>query len=301
ACRAQALFVANDFAELEASFETAGTETDFTRQISMAPLRGGLLNFFDYGPDSIETNLRRLIQWRREFPESTLVGPLEAELFSAWAWQARGVGFARDVNPLQWQLYGFRTEMAKASLDADAVSGRRLSPLWYQAWFDVSIDSRDRNELLEKHAEAQGLYPRYYSLQRGVIRTLLPRWRSGSDSDVLAFIEDQVRNSHETERDEVYARLMWTYADTDGDQTTVYQYLKGDNWDSFRRGFSTLVERNPESDYLLNVFARIACAAASPDDYRRLRPQLESRLSATAWTIETTLEKCDQKFPSRSE
>jgi len=296
ACRAQALFVANNFAELETSFQTAGTQPDFTRQISMAPWRGGLLNFFEFGPDSIETNLRRLIAWRHEFPESTLVGPLEAELFSAWAWQARGGGFARDVNPLQWQLYGLRTEMAKASLDADAASDRNRSPLWYQAWFDVSIDTRDRTVLFEKHAEAQALYPSYHSLQRGIIRTLLPRWR-GSDRDVLAFIEDQVRNTGEAERDEVYARLMWTYADADGEQTTAYQYLKGDNWDRFRRGFTALVERNPESDYLLNVFARISCAAASSEDYRRLRPQLEARISATGWTTGTTLESCDQRFP----
>ena len=299
ACRSQELFVANDFAALEALFETAGTETDFTRKISMAPLRSGLLNFFEFGPHDIEANLRRLIKWRREFPESTLVGPLEAELFSAWAWQARGAGSAREVNPLQWELYGFRTEMAKAALDAEVESGRR-SPLWYQAWFDVSIDTIEREDLLAKHAEAQALYPRYYSLQRGVIRTLLPRWR-GSDNDVLTFIDDQIRNAPETERDELYARLMWTYADADGDQTTIYQYLKGDNWDKFQRGFTTVLERNPESDYALNVFARIACAADSREDYRRLRPQLESRKSATAWTIEATLESCDAKLPALPE
>ena len=113
-----------------------------------------------------------------------------------------------------------------------------------------------------------------------------------------AFIDDQVQNAAEAERDETYARLIWTYADADGDRSNVYEYLKGDNWNRFNRGFTTLIERHPESDYVLNVYARLACAAASREDYRRLRPQLESRQSAPAWTIETTIENCDKKLPA---
>jgi hypothetical protein len=229
-------------------------------------------------------------------PESTIVGPLQAELFSAWAWQARGPGGARDVNAVQWELYGLRTEMAKAALDADIVPGRIRSPLWYQAWFDVSIDSLEREEVFAKHAEAQALYPRYYPLQRTVIRTLLPRWRR-STNDLFAFIDAVVTSAPPSEKDEVYARLMWAYADADGDQSTVYEYLRGDNWDTFKRGFTAMMNRNPDGDYVLNVFARMACAAAAQEDYRRLRPSLTSRLSATAWTTATTVATCDGKLP----
>ena len=300
ACRAQALFAARDYAGLEEMFEAAGTGVDFAGNLSMAPLRAGLADFFEYGPHSVETNLGRLVDWRRAFPESVLVGPLEAEVFSAWAWQARGTGFARDVTPQAWQLYSYRNMMARAALDSGGDSVR--SPLWYQAWLDISVDtSTDQEELLAKFAEAEALYPRYYALHRAVIRSLLPRW-GGSHEDVMDFIDDQVRKAPAAERDVLYARLIWAYVDMESTESNVFRRPIGaPDWSKLQRGFATLLERYPDSDYLLNGFARIACSADSFQDYRQLRPQLEARKSATAWTIETTREVCDKKLLPRTE
>ena len=298
ACRAQALFVAGSYRGLEELFAAAGTEPDFAGNISMAPLRTGFRQLFEYGPPDVEANLRRLVEWRRAFPQSTLVGPLEAELFSAWAWQARGHGSAREVNQQAWAAYGYRTEMALASLEADvdAVPGKR-SPLWYQMWFDISIDAGDREELFAKFTEAESLYPRYYALHRAVMRSLLPRW-GGSHDEMMKFIEEQVRKAPEGDQDAHYAQLMWLYADMEADQSNVLRTGGAASWRRVQRGLSTLRERYPDSDYLLNAFARLACFADSGRDYRQLRPLLESRKSATAWTVETTLEGCDAKFPA---
>jgi hypothetical protein len=263
----------------------------------MAPFRAGLLNLFEHGPYGIDVNLRRLVEWRRAFPRSTLVGPLEAELFSAWAWQARGGAAAREIPQQAWAAYGYRTQMALASLEADVDAfPRERSPLWYQAWLDVSIDTRDHKALLAKFAEAQSLYPRYFALHRAVIRALLPRW-GGSHAEIMRFIEEQADKAPEADREADFARLMWLYADLDADQSNVFRTTNRATWYKTRRGLTTLRERYPESDYLLNAFARFACSAESEADFRELRPLLESRKSATAWTAETTLEGCDAKFP----
>lgn len=299
ACRAQQLFVAGDYRELENSFEVAGTNSDFAGDTSMAPLRAGLLRLFQFGPHSIEANLQRLVEWRRAVPGSKFVGPLEADLFSTWAWQARGTGFARDITQQAWAIYAYRTEMARASLAAEdeAATGAR-SALWYQAWFDISIGSSDRDELLAKFAEAQALYPDYYALHSGVIRHLLPRW-GGSHADVVAFINGQVREAPESEQDVHYARLMWIYVDMEGDEANFMRDVGFTRWQRFQRAFAVLLERYPDSDYLLNSFARLSCLADAATDYRRLRPQLDSRKSATAWTLKTTLEACDEQFSGR--
>ena len=298
ACKAQALFLTGDYRGLEELFETAGTEPDFAGKLSMAPYRVGLLNLFEYGPYGVDANLPRLVEWRRAFPKSTLVGPLEAELFSAWAWQARGAGFAREIPQQAWAAYEYRTEMALASLeaDADAFPGER-SALWYQAWLDVSVDTRDHKALLAKFAEAQSLYPRYLALHRAAIRALLPRW-GGSHGEIMKFIQEQVDKAPEADREADFAQLMWLYADLDADQSNVLRTSSRANWYKLQRGFTSLRERYPDSDYLLNVFARLACTAESEAEFRQLRPLLESRTSATAWTTETTLAGCDAKYPA---
>jgi hypothetical protein len=295
ACEAQRLFVAGSYAELEHLFDSAGTDSDFAGDISMAPLRAGLLQLFEARPDGVESNLRRLLEWRRAIPRSTRVGPLEAELYSRWAWQARGAGTSQQVSQQAWMVYGYRTEMALAALEADGEAVH--SPLWYQAWFGITIDTAEPTEVRSKLAEARSLYPGYDAFYTGAIRALLPRW-GGTHAAVMEFIQQQASFVPQAEQDAHYAQLLLLYADMEIDWANVIQTIRAGERAQLRRGLTALRERYPQSDYLLNVFARLACSADWVLDYRELRPLVETRRSATAWTKETTIEACDLKFPA---
>jgi acyl-CoA-binding protein len=57
-----------------------------------------------------------------------------------------------------------------------------------------------------------------------------------------------------------------------------------------------LLKQYPDSDYLINGYAYMACRAGDSEKYHPLNVKLKDRLSSTAWSVRYSPEGCDKKF-----
>jgi hypothetical protein len=154
--------------------------------------------------------------------------------------------------------------------------------------------STDIKKIRAAFDEGRAKFPHYYPLHTQMLRALMPRW-DGSSEDIRYFIADIYHATPEPEREEVYARLYWTYATMEGDDYDVSANTYAD-WVVLAKGFRNLMKRYPESDYWLNAYANMACRVDSDSDYIKLRPDLDKRLSTVVWTDKLSVATCDKKF-----
>jgi membrane associated rhomboid family serine protease len=299
ACKAQQLFTAGNFQALETSLrEGLARRGDLPDGGStFSGIERGLSLYFQFGTASTLANLSRLASWRRAVPDSPFVGEVEAQIFQAWAWQARGGGYAKEISGQAWQAFAHRTEMAAASLEASRSSAAE-NPIWYHTSVDVALDqAEERPTKLAVLKEGVAAHPDDRELYRSYLRTLMPRW-GGSFEEVVDFINGVANAAPANQQDELYAELFWAYADMESEQANVFKDV-GASWERFQRGLASLMEAHKQSDFLLNAFARFACEADAPLAYQVVREEIATRPSATAWTLETTRAGCEKKFAQR--
>jgi len=147
--------------------------------------------------------------------------------------------------------------------------------------------------LRQIYDRANEKYPHQYLFDRQILRALMPRWY-GSYKEVDQFITEK-SGAGETLADQTYARLYWIYARLEGDDANIFTATSV-QWARLKKGFLELLKEHPESDYLANGFANLACQAGDAKQYAELRPLLSKRISSQAWTMKVTVESCDNKF-----
>jgi membrane associated rhomboid family serine protease len=300
ACRAQQWFLNGDYQRLDSlmreSSTNAGDLPDGGSRYEA--LVSGLSTLFSNGPQSIDTFFQHTADWRRSVKDPTIADLVEAQLFSAWAWAARGGGYANAVNAQNMMLYSYRTQMAAAALDELAKRAIE-NPFWYTLSLDVGLDQgTDREQLHGIFIQGRANAPDYLPLYRRMLRILMPRWR-GSYAEVDRFINEIQTQTEASRGYEWYARLYSSYARMEGDEVDLFHDTPA-IWSEMRSGYLDLVKRYPTSDSVLNNFANFACRAQDKNEYKRLRGAVGKRFSATAWTTKYSLDLCDQQMGTSS-
>jgi rhomboid protease GluP len=295
-CRAQKLFLSGDYVTLDALIRGAEARLNDLPDggSTLTGIYGGLDHLFTYGRITVQEALSHSAAWRRAVPGSMQPDLVEAQLLQAWAWSARGTGYAADVSRQAWAAFAYRTEMAAASLE-DSQPLAQVNPYWYQVSLGVGLDqSAGVGQLRTVFNEGARRFPGYHPLYGAMLRILMPRW-FGSYDKVNDFIRDV---SHYEGRDPdlaLYARLYWNYASLERDEIDIFVDAQA-HWYQMREGFRRLRQRYPRSDVLLNGFAKLACMADDRETYAELRPQLIGHPSVTAWSKKLTLAACDAKM-----
>src|SRR5262249_23336169 len=137
-------------------------------------------------------------------------------------------------------------------------------------------------------------FPDFSPLYRAMLRILMPRW-GGSYEDIDQLIVSVTRLP-EAERDPaLYARLYWIYSSMEQDQINIFSAGKAD-WPTVQSGFLILRRRYPDSDIILNGFAKVACIASDREQYAQLRPLVAKRMSSEAWSQDVSLAGCDKSL-----
>jgi membrane associated rhomboid family serine protease len=292
ACRAQNLFMSGAYRELDDWLTKAvAVRGDLPDGSStLQGIEGGLTNLFDFGGLSTEELLGRTSDWRRAVRGSVHAELAEADIFNAWAWSVRGHGSANSVTQQGWALFRHRSEMAAAGLQ-EVAQLAKSQPEWYADSISVGLDLDRKPEALRELFDAgANVAADYLPLHRAMLRVLQPRWK-GSYEKVDNFIRDQ-SIMHDDDR-LMYARLYWVFADLEQDDRAIFTDGLAE-WRIMRLGFEGLAQRYPRSDAVVNAFARFSCAAQDAEQYRKLRPQLDKRPSASVWSKDTTMASCDQ-------
>jgi hypothetical protein len=294
-CRAQSLFLSGQYRELDDFITTASRSIGDLPdgESTLAGIFDGLDRVFESGSFDLPALLGRTSDWRYAAPRS--INPVLAEsmIFDMSAWAVRGHGYANTVSPESWQVFAYRVEMARASLD-EIQERAKGSPVWYTQALDVGLDqSLTAAELRKIFDSGVAIAPDYGPLYNRMLRILLPRWL-GSREDLAGFIETVTDKPVEPDF-MLYARLYWGYSSLEEDKVSVFDEGLA-HWAIVETGFDRLVERYPKSDFILNGYAKFACIANDRDKFLSLRPKLRGRFSSAAWSDAVSLKSCDSRF-----
>ncbi len=93
----------------------------------------------------------------------------------------------------------------------------------------------------------------------------------------------------------MYSRLYWAYALLEGDDVDIFTDGMA-NWPRMSEGFDLLLKQYPDSDYLMNGYADMACRAGDAGKYHSFSTKLKGRQSSTAWSARYSPEGCDKKY-----
>jgi rhomboid protease GluP len=294
ACESQRLFVEGRYRELDAALARhAARRNDLPDGSSTLT---GAYAGFDYlfveGRPDVRQVLRQVAAWRRQVPGSVLPELVESQALRAWARQA--VDDDGRTTSTEFQARRLREEMANEALRSAKDAGAD-HPVWYTLSMLGAAGDPDGivagRALFEAGIER---FPRYYPLYRSMLQLLQPRVL-GSFEQVAAFIDEVTTRAPDGEREPLYARLYAEYAALEGDEADIYANV-GADWPTIERGFRALLDRHPDSDFLLNTFANLACRRGDAAVYRSLREALEARRSAAAWRGDVQVETCDVRL-----
>jgi hypothetical protein len=122
----------------------------------------------------------------------------------------------------------------------------------------------------------------------------MPRW-GGSYAEIDAEISKAYARLASDVGIEHYSRLYWIYSDLEGESVDIFAVSLAD-WSLMRNGFRDMAKHHPNSDFVLNGFARFACLAKDAMVYNALRPRLDGHRSPTAWPLGMSIESCDKQF-----
>jgi len=133
-----------------------------------------------------EDRLKLAQRWVDATPESITARVVLAELYTGYAWDARGNDTSDSVTDSGWKLLSQRMEKAKTLLDqASALPAK--CPEWYFAMQQVALgqgwDVARAEELLKR---AVAFEPDYYYYYRQHAFYLMPQW-NGEDGDASRF------------------------------------------------------------------------------------------------------------------
>lgn len=295
-CQAQHDFLCADFAALEsglANYDTTLADlADGTSSLDWVP--SGLSDLFDMRPTDFNRHMALLADWRRQFPDSVWPDLIEARLMADTGWNFRGHGFAQDVAAQNQQMFHYYLTAASEILRADMTraAARRY---WYELDVGVQNDlAEDRDAMKEAYGEGAALFPLDQRLHAQMLRTLMPRW-GGSAEEIDDMISKAYAKTVNKAGIQVYARLYWLYADLEGESVDIFTQSAAD-WQLMRNGFRDMLQKHPDSNFVLNGYARFACVAEDVEEYRKIRPRLDGHFSPTAWPPGLSAAICDKRI-----
>ena len=171
-------------------------------------------------------------RWPRPLPYLA-----KASFLIAYAWDARGTGYANTVKTADWQIFRERISQARKVLERSATISKK-SPLWYECMQQIATaQSWSEDDFLHLFREGVDKEPTYYFLYFNAATYLLPRWH-GSATKLADFVNGAVKATEIQEGQTLYARIYWSLLWALGDQTFAPGYA---DWTRMRRGFEDIV------------------------------------------------------------
>jgi hypothetical protein len=227
-----------------------------------------------------------LKQWIAAKPESAAARLSLAHAYMAYAWDARGHGYADSVTDKGWELFGDRIATASATL-AEAARLKEKDPYWYELMqmlaLDQGWDKSQARELLEQAAASE---PGYYHYYREYANFLQPRWY-GEEGEVEAFAEEISNRVGGQEGDFIYfeiASLLACQCDPDKNA------LQSMSWPKIKLGYAALEQLYGVSDLKRNRFASMAVKAGDKPAAREAFVDVGDNWDKSVWVSNAKFE-----------
>ena len=245
--------------------------------------------------DAIYKNIQ---EWKEHSPG--LPGPpiVESLYWDAYAWSARGGGYASEVTETGWELFKERLAKAEKVLLASK-SYASDNPLWYYQYIKVAVGlGWDKPQLLKLFLEAISKEPEFYQKYFIAAAAMSPKW-GGSYELMDKVATSSAEFTRKQEGDVVYTRVYWSIDGQLSRQDDYFEDTKVD-WGRMKSGFEQLLMEYPESNWNLSSFASFACRAGDKEVYLRLRKKIDLlRSDSRAWKTGYSPDTCDHMFMER--
>lgn len=213
-------------------------------------------------------DLEVITAWQKSAPRSAAARFAEAVYWHAYAWKARGEGYASSVSKEGWEL--FRERLAKADaamakfpkmMECAAPHALRLNLLTGQGATEA--------QFLKAYEEAASKFPEYHSIHFAMAQHYEPKW-GGSAAQYEAFADRVAARTKGFEGMGMYARLYWI-VDTRQGQPFTNSPTQPPSWRKLKAGYQDLMRLYPSSMHNLGKFAGVACRSREGELYRKLR------------------------------
>jgi hypothetical protein len=213
-------------------------------------------------------------EWVRERPESVTARLGAAEAMIAYAWDARGDGWADGVPEDRMVAFHQRLQQAhRLAQGADALAERcpRRGSVMLRLALGLSWSKAEEQRIYD---EAVREFPDEQAYHNVHLVYLLPSWHGApGEWQVAGQRILQLPDGHEK-----YAYAVWsTSLDSPAGRDVV-------SWPMLRRGFDQILVRHPDWFEARSVYLRFACIFAEKTTAQVLLRDLRHRRDASVWT-----------------
>ncbi len=223
--------------------------------------------------------LGKLQSWAQARPESATPLIALGDAYIAYAWKARGGGFADTVTEKGWRLFGERLQSARKNLEAaEKMPGKDAEV--YRALIVVAMaQGWPRNQMEAVFRKGIEFEPNYQQLYETKAYYLLPRW-SGEPGEWETFATEAADARGEEEGDILYMAIARSQAWSEGAQFFRNTRI---SYERMKRGFEASLRRYPDSVWEMNSYCYFACIARDRAAAKPLFQKINGRWEAEVW------------------
>jgi hypothetical protein len=217
------------------------------------------------------------LAWTAAKPDSITAKIAHADFFVAYAWHARGHGYADKVTKENWKLFATRLTKAVKILD-DAKKLQPKDPYFWTVLLAAGQGLGWEKENFDAIvAEAVAQDPCFFSVDQTRANMLLPRW-FGQPGDWEAYAQQASERPNGLGA-EIYARIVMHLS---GYYDNVFSETKA-SWPRTREGLLMMRKKYPKSIEILSMNARMAAIAGDREFARESFDLLGDQYLSSVW------------------
>ncbi len=223
-----------------------------------------------------QARIAKLEEWIRSNPTSLTPRVALGQAYIAYAWRARGNGYANTVTAEGGKLFRERIESARTTLEEAAKTVGR-DAAWYREMQIVALaQGWDRARMDALTEEALKSEPGYSAVAIAEANYLLPKWH-GKPGDTERFAEQTADRIGGAEGDAMYFVIASAMNCCQATQAP------GLSWERAKRGFAALEQLYGASNYLVNAMAYLALRAGDNETAQQMFARIGMDWNQRVW------------------
>jgi hypothetical protein len=223
-----------------------------------------------------EAQIAKLEQWAKEEPGSVTPRIALARAYTAFAWKARGNGFANTVTPEGGTQFRERIQLARTTLE-QAQKLNNGDPEWFRAMQTVALAQGWPRQQVDALVEAAlSVEPGYSAFAIAEANYLLPKWygKPGETEEFAARVADRIGGP---EGDATYFLIAMMANCCRMTQAPTMQ------WSRVRQGYLALERLYGTNLYERNAFAFLALRAGDTETAQAAFAKIGNDWDANVW------------------